>query len=413
VLGLALQNPSKRLSIKLCSLRYMASRSSFVAFTDETGNSGLNLLDGDQPYFWTGILLTPIDWDELPREIHEACLTRAECTEMHGNQLGLGGIERIAGKLMQLLFRYKAWFLFTRIEKRHLVGTKFVDTLPDSGLNRAVSNFHYGIRFNRLYLAHVLVALLDTDDREEFWAVYAKADAKGFARILRRLEGRIRSRIPDPLTRQLLLDALDWGKANPELLLEGTRSPLDSPNIVALTLLVHELHRINHEGGLTIRTFIHDEQQQFGKHLKTAFEVSKRFSNVDSTSPLAEIINIKETATFDCAFRVASSKVSFGLQVLDVVLWLTKRFVDNPMAVHGACRELAEYVIRYGYISEFTQQSMFREVARRYEVLQNSPVTSEQERKGRELLAELEASRVRRMQTSLACSEENGDSLGA
>lgn len=383
----------------------MSNQAPFVAFTDETGNSGLNLFDRAQPFFWTGTLLTPIDWDQLPREIHEACLRRAGCPEMHGNQLGLGGIEPIAGKLMQLLFRYKASFLFTRIEKKHLVGTKFVDTLLDSGLNKAVANFHYGIRFNRLYLAHILVALLDTDDREEFWGVYAKADAKGFSRILRRLEGRIHSRVTDPRTRQLLLDAIEWGTANPEPLLAGTRSPLDSPNIVALTLLVHELHRLNHESGLTIQTFVHDEQQQFGKHLKTAFDVSKRFSNVDSTSPLAQLINIKEMATFDCEFRVASSKKSFGLQVLDVVLWLAKRFVDNPAAVHGACRDLAKYVIKYGYISQFTQESMFLEVARGFEVLQNSPVTAEQERKGRELLADLEASRVSRMQSSLVSEE--------
>src|SRR6266571_332457 len=133
-------------------------RTSFpiLAFTDETGNSGLNMFDQNQPFFWTGTLLTPVDWDTLPPAIHQACLDRAGCAELHGNQLGLSGIERIAGKLMQLFQRYKTQFLFTRIEKRHLVATKFVDTLMDSGLSGAVSNFHYAIRFNRLYLAHII-----------------------------------------------------------------------------------------------------------------------------------------------------------------------------------------------------------------------------------------------------------------
>jgi len=62
---------------------------------------------------------------------------------------------------MQLFQRYKTQFLFSELRKQHLVATKFVDTLLDCGLNRAVSGFHYGIRFNCLYLAHVIVALLD------------------------------------------------------------------------------------------------------------------------------------------------------------------------------------------------------------------------------------------------------------
>jgi hypothetical protein len=372
-----------------------------VAFTDESGNSGLNLFDRNQPYFWTGTLLTPHDLDALPCAIHEACLARAGCAELHGNDLGLSGIDKIAGRVMHLLYRYKATFLFTRIEKRHLAATKFVDTLLDSGLNKAVSNFHYGIRFNRLYLAHVLVALLDEDDRQEFWAVYGRGDGKGFARILRRLEGRVHTHVRDPRTRQLLLDAITWGMANPEPLLEGTRSPLDSPNIVALTLLIHELHELNQRFGLSIRTFIHDEQQQFGKHLKTAFDISKRFGNVDGTSPLALMINIKEMTTFDCDFRITNSRASFGLQLLDVVLWLMKRFVDDPDSVQGQALELALYVTKHSYISNFTQAAMLGEVERGLTLLQAAPFTAEQERRGRELMAELETGRLERMRESL------------
>jgi hypothetical protein len=376
----------------------------FVAFTDETGNSGLNLFDKGQPFFWTGTLLTPVDLDALDPAIHRACLARAGCQELHGNELGFSGIERIAGRIEQLLYRYQARFLFARLEKSHLAATKFVDTLLDSGLNEAVSNFHYGIRFNRLYLAHIIVAFLDHDDREEFWAAYATGDARVFRHICMRLEGRIHSRVDDPRTRQLLLDAIAWALKHPEPLLEGTRSQLDSPNIVALTLLVHELHSLNQLTGLTVRTFIHDEQQQFGTYLKTAFDVSKRFGSVDATSPLALMIDIKDMATFDCGFRAVSSKKSFGLQLLDVSLWLTKRFTDNPDVVHGKCRELAEKIQKHGYISEFTYEAMFSEVMRGLEWLGSTPIAAEQEARGRELLAQMEEHRVDRMQRSLASS---------
>ena len=100
-----------------------------VAFTGETGNSGLNMFDANQPYFWTGTMLTPVEWDGLPKAIHQACLDRAGVGELHGSQLELSGIEHIAGKMITLLQRYKAKFVLTMIEKRHIVGAKFVDTL--------------------------------------------------------------------------------------------------------------------------------------------------------------------------------------------------------------------------------------------------------------------------------------------
>jgi len=213
------------------------------AYTDETGNTGLNLFDPWQPFFWTGTLLTPVDLDRLDPAIHRACLERVGCTELHGNQLGLTGIEKVAGKLQRLLYRYRMRFLFTRVDKKHLAGTKFIDTLMDSGINQAVSNLHYGVRFHRLYLAQAIVALLTIEDRREFWEVYAKADAKGFVRTLLRLKGRVETYIEDPRTRQLLLDAIAWALVHPEPLLEGTRSEMDSPNVVALTLLIEMLHQ--------------------------------------------------------------------------------------------------------------------------------------------------------------------------
>jgi hypothetical protein len=217
-------------------------------------------------------------------------------------------------------------------------------------------------------------------------------------------EARIHSRVDDPRTRQLLLDAITWALAHPEPLLEGTRSELDSPNIVALTLLVDELHSLSQLTGITVRTFIHDEQEPFGKYLKMAFDVSKRFGSPDATSPLALIIDIKDMVTFDCEFRAVKSKNSFGLQLLDVALCLTKRFTDNPDAVRGKSRELAEFIRRRAYISEFTRKAMFREVVRGVEWFGSTPLSAEQEARGRELLAELEAQRIERMHESLASS---------
>jgi len=69
--------------------------------------------------------------------------------------------------------------------------------------------------------------------------------------------------------------------------------------------------------------------------------------------------------------------------------------------VYGKSRELAEFILQNGFISHFTQETMLSEVVRGYEQIMSAPVTSEQERKGRELLQELETSRLNRMRAAL------------
>lgn len=94
-----------------------AEASSVYAFIDESGNSGLDLLDVQQPYFWTGALLTRVDLDAIAPEIRDATLRRAGIAELHGKELGPGGIEKIAGRIIYLVRKYHLDFYFTRIAK--------------------------------------------------------------------------------------------------------------------------------------------------------------------------------------------------------------------------------------------------------------------------------------------------------
>ena len=105
---------------------------------------------------------------------------------------------------------------------------------------------------------------------------------------------------------------------------------------------------------------------------------------MDTTSPRALIINIKEMATFDHEFRAVISKTSFARPLLDVARWLMKRFVDNPDAVYGKSRELADQIKTKGYNSEFTEQAMVREVLRGIKQISSAPFASAKKAQGGE-----------------------------
>ena len=270
----------------------------------------------------------------------------------------------------------------------------------DSGINKAVSNHHYGVKLLRLSLAVHLIQLLDENDRRQFWAVYETADVEGFREILSRIREKlkhIRSQgIYHERTEQLLTDAIDWGLCYPEPLLEGTRSELDSPNIVAFTLLVDMLHDLHQRTGGRVGTFIHDEQNQFAKYLKKSYELL-RGNTIHEHRIVPLLPEVKKLRTFSCDLQIAKSSHCIGLQLIDVALWLIKRLVDRDGAIEGDCGDLAQSVIRNGFISQFTLEAMQMEVASMWEELQSTEPTEHQIKKAAEILDELERRRIGRI----------------
>lgn len=370
------------------------------AFTDETGNTGNNLFDYAQPYFWTGTLVCEADIEKEGASVHAHCLNIVGHTELHGNALGLGGIEKIAPALRDLFLKYNCRFLFTRLEKAHLAATKLFDVLMDSGINKAVANAHYSTRGLRLPLAVQLIQILDDDDRREFWEVYRTGDATGFRAILTRLRDRLllfhEEGIYHDRTVQLLRDGLEWGIAYPEPLIRERQAELDSPNIVAFSLLMSMFHLLHKRTGAKVESFIHDEQNQFGKFLRDSYQIFKRL-NFERTIT-ATLLDITELPTFDCEFVMRESKNSIGLQFTDMVLWLIKRFHESPGQIHGNCRDLAEVIVDTGLISGFTFRDMQEDVFGMLKRMEEKPWPAAPERMelARKTIQEIEEHRQRR-----------------
>ena len=369
------------------------------AYSDETGNSGNNLFDPGQPYFWTGTLVCEGDIDREGAKLHAKCLAMSGRSELHGNELGLSGIEKIAPVLRELLAKVKGHFLFTSIEKHHLAATKFYDVLMDSGVNHAISNLQYAFRTLRLSLAVQFVQMLDDLDRREFWEAYENSDQEKFravlARALERLLVAHEVGVYHDRTVEILRDGIEWGIKYPEPLLEERMGELDSPNVVAFSLLVAQLHELHRKTGIRVGTFVHDEQDQFGKSLAITFKLLKRLSF--ERTIMSSMLDLKELPTFDSELEMRSSEHSIGLQLADVGLWLMKRFYDTEGKVHGNCRLLAEQIIRDGSIEHFTLRSMQEGVEELMKTLVALPFEMQDETKGRELSAEFEEHRQERM----------------
>src|ERR1700722_3788480 len=128
-----------------------------IAYTDESGNSGSHLFDPNQPEFWTGTLVTKPNFEAIAAPVVAECLAVVGQHELHGNVLGLSGIDKIGDKLGRLFAKTDSKFLFTKIDKVHFAATEFADTELDSGTHQAMSLVQYGPPATRLPLAVKLI----------------------------------------------------------------------------------------------------------------------------------------------------------------------------------------------------------------------------------------------------------------
>jgi hypothetical protein len=365
-------------------------------FADESGNSGLKLFDDGQDTFWTGTVMAFADLDRKYTTLHRELLGLVGKPELHGNELGFGRIEKIAGRLAWFIREKKLRFSFVRIFKPYLATTKLFDLAFDSGVNPAVPPHAYNVRHLRFINVLHFSQLLTTEDLNEFWSLFEAQDEKRFGQLLASIRDRVSETPYDKRSIQILTESLTWASEHPQAVLDPF-SEHDSPNFVAFTALFEHLHEFHKEFGHTIGSFVHDEQDQFIPHFTRAFELLAKFHG-DSEGPLSLISNIELASSFDCTLDVRSSNESFGLQLIDVCLWLCKRVFDRGDRPRGQCAVLWESIAERSYINNYDFDMLVRNIQKGVELLESRECTEEQLANARNMLNQIEANRHKRLQ---------------
>ena len=188
---------------------------------------------------------------------------------------------------------------------------------------------------------------------------------------------------------------LTWGSQHPKAILDPFGVG-DSPNFVAFTALFGHLHKLHETEGHVIGRFIHDEQDEFVPSFRGAYGfLSSDFQHQEH--PMSLIADIKETATFDCPLEVRPSSQSFGLQIVDVCLWLVRRIFEGGDKHRGHCRTLFECILERSWLAQFSFENIVRQVHTGADWLYSRPFTNEDEQRAQKLLAESEERRLARL----------------
>lgn len=286
---------------------------SLCVFTDESGNTGSNLFDDTQPYFWIGSLICPSTFSK-DYNISDS---------FHGCETDINTIDDHARVVINILNYEPCHVMVSKLNKRHHARLKFFDHVFDSGYNKGVSWPHYSLRPFRLSLAEAFSNHLSPRSEEQFWSFLNTLDTKIFITIIERVLWNVRNKEKDKRIKELLSDGLQFALDNPSEFTDTKRTLNDAPNIALFSIFVQELHYLARRHDISYEIFVHDQTSEFSKALKSSFEMLSQFEFIDKNEiTLAE----KAKDSFkEPIIRFDTRQSCLQLRIVDLILWTLTR----------------------------------------------------------------------------------------
>lgn len=358
------------------------------AYIDETGNTGPNIFDPEQPIFMTAALITKTNFDLVHKNDIARIAKKIGETELHANIVGIERIEDIASDLLALFKRCDARFFVSRIEKRYLAATKFVDTLFDSYENKAVPWHVYNMRPMRLMLVFKVASILTEDTAQKFWSsILEKRERKAyemFLESLQELKGNIHE-LRDQRSRQLITDAIDWATQNPESIYIHTSSKAARlghlPNLAVFPNLLDGIEQRSKLWKRKVVEIVHDRQSQFQGTLRDWHELYKNAAPDVITWTMNEKYVLRRVEGSN--FRISSAHESAGIQAIDTILWLFKRVIEEkPLGYHSA--RLMNHVFKRAYQNDLSFEAVGSWLEDYFADLYAKPFTEEHQKRAEE-----------------------------
>ncbi|MEM9013295.1 MAG: DUF3800 domain-containing protein [Pseudomonadota bacterium] len=377
------------------------------AYVDETGNTGKNIFDSDQPDFFTGALITKTNFDVLHGKTLQSISVRASVPALHASVMGMGPVENAAGDIFKLLKKIDARFFVSRVEKRYLLATKVYDVFFDSGENPAASWSAYNIKPLKMILCFKVATLITEQIARDFWDMLMARNEKTARQKIPGICEALLAQVPtlaDARSREVVTETLTWSRDHPEALdifIAGRQAKNGHmPNMVAFANLLDGLEGFSKRWRRPLRRIVHDRQSQFEGSLAEWHEMFSNASDEPIHRPGETIVFQKVVGS---TFEVSASDDSAGIQIADLVLWLFRQHLSGKHLPPASGR-LLNYVFKKGYHSDFSFDGVGRQVEEQYRQLMAMELTPEMEQAAQKMIAGNEQQR-RRM---IAAYDEDG-----
>lgn len=315
---------------------------------DESGNTGNNLFDRNQPTLSYGLISCTKNVDVLCERQFKLIQEVIGDDRLHANVLGIKGLVEIAPHLCAIQRKMKFDFDYYFIEKLDYALVIFFDSVFDAGLNEAVKWDTYWTPM-RYIVIHKLSILFDEELLRESWrlSIIKKIESceQDIIKLLTTIKDRAKESPLDDRSKEVIVDALSFGIANPLSLDFGhSDQKMLSPNAVGFQFVVSAVaRRTRKKRRKSVSSIIVDRQNQFNKAQAGTHYNLARISEALKKSPEADkgiYLNhplftdftaeeIMNKGLTDRELTIANSGESIGLQIVDVYLWIANKLISG------------------------------------------------------------------------------------
>jgi hypothetical protein len=360
-------------------------------YIDESGHTGLNLFDPEQPRLYYGCLSSQANLDEaaLDRLTHMRGMVGAP--RLHANELGNAGLGKIARELADLQRSYGLQFSIYSVSKPDHAVICFFDQVFDSGMNPAITWSGYWSPLRYLLLIK-LAALFDEQLAQMAWEARIELNASRAEALLVQVCDALIPRVkllPDQRSRTLIGDTLTWAREHPSELsynVADRKSILQvAPNIVGFQLVMMGIARRIVDAGLPASRIVVDRQSQFNKAQKTLadFYASAAMKGVKFEAPPG-MPQLDLASMPTVPIEVSGGNMSAGLEITDVYLWIFKRLMEGG-GVSEQLAPLVHQVLPHVETDEVSLKGIIQRFERTMSAIPElEDMSEEQLRRGRE-----------------------------
>lgn len=342
-------------------------------YVDESGNTGANLFDSEQPNLYYGLIVSWTNLDVTAEPLLRKLRKRLGVKHLHANELGVRRLSEIAGEIGRLATKRDIRFsIFKVVKPDHAIIT-FFDQVFDEGLNEAVPWHYYWTPLRYILLIKV-AHLFDEDIAKAAWAARQERNPERAAEALRNICATLQKRLhrlPDARSRELISGALTWATANPFEINYGADnkdSALQiSPNLVGFQQVLQYIAFQARKRSRQVHQIIVDRQTQFNRAQEELAEIYRRLRGhklkLGPGMPEMDMTNMPEVPP---TFK--PSNKSAGLELVDIVLWVAKR-MENGKALSPELKKMFKIFTKRGMADEVS----LRGLERRWGFLANLP----------------------------------------
>lgn len=315
---------------------------------DESGNTGNNLFDENQPRLSYGLISSITNVDALCVTEHNDIRKIINDDVIHANILGIGGLVKIAPLLIKIQKKMKFDFDYYFIEKLDYALVMFFDTVFDAGLNDVVKWDTYWTPL-RYVLIHKLSILFDEELLRESWRLSTvkriENHSNDIVSLLSEVKRRAKASPLDARSKELIVDALEFGIRKPLSLDFGhTDQKIISPNAVGFQFVVAAIaRRTRKKRRKSVSSIIVDRQNQFNNaQIGTHYNLSRIAEGIKKSSAKDKAMyfgnplyidfspeEVSHQGLTDREITISKSADSIGLQIVDVYLWIANKLISG------------------------------------------------------------------------------------